>query len=218
MLPENKPTTFDKTPTKFFVWGASMTGKTYFARHFPNPILLNTDGNYVKVDTPSVYIKDFEHFCKVIDELEKGDHAFETIIIDLIDDIELMVTKYICAKNSTPKVKIEALADLGYGKGFSMHNSIWKNLMMKLSTLPYNVIFISHLTEYVEDKNTIKVPSLPAKQLNSCLGRCDLQIQCIKFGNTYQKVVTSQRDTYKKEDIKNEKLLKLLSSITGLLK
>ena len=59
LLPENKPKTFEKTPKIFFIWGGSMSGKTYLARQFPNPIILNTDGNAKKVSTPSVDIKDF---------------------------------------------------------------------------------------------------------------------------------------------------------------
>ncbi len=211
MLPENKPTPFNKTPTKFFVWGASMSGKTYLARQFPNPILLNTDGNATKVDTPSVNITSFTQFCQIIDELEKGNHTFETVIIDLVDDIELLMINHICETN-----KKESLADIPFGKGFSTATSIWKNMMMNLAKSKYNIVFISHLVETLENGNQISKPSLPAKALNVCLGRCDLQIQTIKMGNSYNKVVTSKRDNYKLEDIKNPKVLAALQGTMGL--
>lgn len=211
LLPENKPTSFDKTPTKFFVWGASMTGKTFFARQFPNPILLNTDGNAAKVDTPSVNITSFEQFIKILNEIEEGKHTFETVIIDLVDDIELMMINSICNK-----YKVESLSDVPFGKGFATANKCWKDLMMKLSKSKYNIIFISHIFEKLENDKTIQVPSLPAKSLNACLGRCDLQIQTLKMGNTYNKIITSKRDMYTPEDIKNTKMLEILKPIIGL--
>lgn len=211
LLPENKPTTFDKTPTKFFVWGASMTGKTYFARQFPNPILLNTDGNAAKVDTPSVDITSFEQFINILNEIEEGKHTFETVIIDLVDDIELLMINSICEK-----FKVDSLADIPYGVGYAKANKLWKDLMMHLSKSKYNIIFISHIIEKLENDKTIQVPSLPAKSLNACLGRCDLQIQTLKLGNTYNKVITSKRDTYVPTDIKNPRTLEILKPIIGL--
>ena len=43
ILPPNQPKIADKTPTKFFIWGPSMSGKTYLARQFPNTLILYTD-------------------------------------------------------------------------------------------------------------------------------------------------------------------------------
>ena len=60
------------------------------------------------------------------------------------------------------------------------------------------------------------MPSLPAKSLNACLGRCDLQIQTLKMGNTYNKIITSKRDTYVPTDIKNPITLEILKPIIGL--
>ncbi|WP_064590315.1 AAA family ATPase [Streptobacillus moniliformis] len=210
-LPKNKPKEFNKTPRIFFIWGESMSGKTYLARQFPNPILLNTDGNSDKVDTPSVEIKNFIQFTEIIDIIGKGNHSFETILIDLIDDIDTMLINYICNKNN-----VESLADIPYGKGFSMYNGMWKNLMMMLSKMKYNIIFISHIIEKIENNNSIFYPALPQKPLNICLGRCDLQIQTKKLGTTYMKIITNKRDRYVQEDIKNITIAKALEGTIGL--
>ena len=135
LLPANKPKEKDITPKVFFVWGQSMSGKTYLARQFPNPVIINTDGNAKKVDTPSVEICDFQTFVKVIEEIEEGKHEFKTIIIDLVDDIKTLMERYICET-----LGVEDLADAGYGKGFSKAKSTWQKLMLRLNKLPYNVI------------------------------------------------------------------------------
>ena len=222
ILPENKPTDFDKTPRMFLVWGGSMTGKTYFARQFPNPILLNTDGNARKVDTPSIDILNFKHFTEVITTLEKTEHSFETIIIDLVDDIEMMLINDIIEdENRESKKNYESLADFPFGKGYSLFKSKWKQLMMYLSKLRFNIIFISHIVTITEkdmrgNDTSHSLPSLSNNALNACLGRCDLQLQTLKIGNTYTKLVTSKRDNYKHEDIKNPIIYNALKDTQNL--
>ena len=212
ILPKNINKEIDLTPKIFLIWGESMSGKTYLARQFPNPLIINTDGNAKKVNTPSVEITKFTEFIEVIDALEKEQHDYKTIIIDLVDDIEIMLTNYICEQS-----KVEALADIGFGKGFAKFNQVWKNLMMKLSQMPYNIIFISHLMNSTdENDNPIQVPSLPQKQLNACQGRCDLVIQTRKLGIKYIATVTAKRDQYTEENIKDKQILNILKPVMGL--
>lgn len=212
ILPKNINKEIDLTPKIFLIWGESMSGKTYLARQFPNPLIINTDGNAKKVDTPSVEITKFTEFIEVIDALEKEQHDYKTVIIDLVDDIEIMLTNYICEQS-----KVEALADIGFGKGFAKFNQVWKNLMMKLSQMPYNIIFISHIINSTDDNdNPIQVPSLPQKQLNACQGRCDLVIQTRKLGTKYIATVTAKRDQYTEENIKDKQILHILKPVMGL--
>ena len=211
LLPANKPKDKDITPKVFFIWGQSMSGKTYLARQFPNPLIINTDGNAKKVDTPSVEVYDFETFVKVIEEIEEGKHEFKTIIIDLIDDIKTIMERYVCKT-----LGVEDLADAGYGKGFSKAKSSWQKLMLRLNKLPYNVIFISHIMEITEDKQTIERPSLEQKYYNMCMGRCDMSIKCRKVGQTYLQLCDSKRDNYAETDVKDKNVKEILKGVKGV--
>lgn len=211
LLPANKPKDKDITPKVFFIWGQSMSGKTYLARQFPNPVIINTDGNAKKVDTPSVEVYDFETFVKVIEEIEEGKHEFKTIIIDLIDDIKTIMERYICKT-----LGVEDLADAGYGRGFSKAKSSWQKLMLRLNKLPYNVIFISHIMEITEDKQTIERPSLEQKYYNMCMGRCDMSIKCRKVGQTYLQMCDSKRDNYVEADVKDKNVKEILKGVKGV--
>jgi len=76
-----------------------MHGKTYFADEFPNPLNLNTDGNAEMIETPSINISHqrdangkivksaSDLLSDIIIELETTNHTFETVVIDVIDDI-----------------------------------------------------------------------------------------------------------------------------------
>ena len=211
LLPKNELKSKDITPKTFFVWGQSMSGKTYLARQFTSPVILNTDGNAKKVDTPSVDITDFVNFVEVLNEIESGKHEFKTIIIDLVDDIKTMLETYVCTQ-----LGIDALADAGYGKGFSKAKSTWQRLMLRLNQLPYNVIFISHIVEITEDGVTIERPSLEQKYYNMCMGRSDMSIKCRKLGSNYIQICESKRDNYIESDVKDTNVLEILKNIKGV--
>jgi hypothetical protein len=214
LLPKNEPMEKDITPKVFFIWGQSMHGKTYLARQFPNPVILNTDGNGKKINTPHVDIFDFETFVNVLREIEEGKHSYETIVIDLVDDIKTFLEDYICKK-----FEVENLADAPFGKAFSEVKMTWKRLMIRLTQLPYTVVFISHVIQVTDeyDKNiTIEQPSLEQKYLNMTKGRTDVMIKCQKIGKTYLQICNEKRDIYKKADFKNEKILKALENVKQL--
>lgn len=211
ILPANEQKTADVTPKNILIWGESMSGKTYLAKEFESPLIINTDGNASKITTPSVFIKNFTEFKEVIEELEKGKHTFKTLIIDLVDDLETMVINHICSL-----AKVESLADIAFGKGFNTFNSIWKNLMMTLTQMNMNVIFISHMVEKMDGQTSYQAPALSQKCLNACMGRCDIVIKTQKIGNNYIRLCTSKREAYKEEDIKDKKVLEILKTIKNI--
>ena len=214
LLPENKPMEKNITPKVFFIWGQSMHGKTYLARQFPDPIIINTDGNGKKIDTPHVDVYDFETFVNVLREIEEGKHTFKTIVIDLVDDIKTFLEEYVCKKYG-----VENLADAGFGKGYGDVKATWKRLMIRLTQLPYYVVFISHVVQLTDeyDKNkTIEQPSLEQKYLNMTKGRTDVMIKCQKVGKNYLQLCNEKRDLYHRSDIKDEKLYNALSNVKSL--
>lgn len=206
MLPINEPKIVNVTPKNYFIWGENMSGKTYLATQFSNAILLNTDGNAVKVATPSVDIRTFSEFAQTIDELGKGGHTYESIIIDLVDDIKTLLTISICEK-----YKVRNLVDIPYGKATSEFKDTWLKLMTKLSQMPYQIIFISHILETQE----VEKPSLHQRELNVCMGRCDVSIRCRKLGDKFIQVCDRKRQFYTIDDIKDNKFL---SNVQNLIK
>ena len=102
LLPKNERRNIE-TIQKKVVWlyGSPFSGKTTFANKFPDPLMLNTDGNIRFVDAPYISIKDkievlgrmtkktlaWEVFKDVISELEKKENDFKTIVLDLLEDL-----------------------------------------------------------------------------------------------------------------------------------
>lgn len=214
ILPKNTAKEKDITPKVFFIWGQSMSGKTYLARQFPDPIILNTDGNAKKVTTPSVEVFDFVTFMQAIKELEEGKHTFKTIIVDLVDDIKTMLEMHVLEKYNA-----ENLADIPWGKGYNEVKGTWQRLMVRLSQMPYNIIYISHIATATDDRDNekvIEVPSLEQKYYNMTMGRSDMSIKCRKIGNNYSQLIVSKRDNYKPEDFNDEAVLDVIKDAIGL--
>ena len=187
ILPPNKPQVPKDTPRNFFIWGPTMGGKSFLASQFPNPIIFNTDGNAEANTVPSVQlrnIKDSKGKIKrsVIDQLDKlitalqtEKHTFETVVLDVIDDIVVMIEQYICDKED-----VETLGDIPYGKGYAAFTNIFQQLVIELKSLPMNVIYISRNATKMEGQTEIDIPSLKEKHQNTVNGNCDLSIQCKK--------------------------------------
>lgn len=223
ILPENKPQTPLDTPRNYFIWGPTMGGKSFLASQFPNPVIFNTDGNAEANTVPSVQlrnIKDTNGKIKrsVIDQLDKlitalqtEKHTYETVVLDVIDDIVVMIEQYICDKEG-----VETLGDIPYGKGYAAFTNIFQQLVIELKSLPMNVIYISRNATKLEGTTEIEIPSLKEKHQNIVNGNCDLSIQCKKVGKNYIRVAKARRKDYMRDQVDDKTILAILDTITGV--
>ncbi|WP_313907370.1 AAA family ATPase [Enterococcus faecalis] len=223
ILPENKPQTPKDTPRNYFIWGPTMGGKSFLASQFPNPVIFNTDGNAEANTVPSVQlrnIKDTNGKIKrsVIDQLDKlitalqtEKHTYETVVLDVIDDIVVMIEQYICEKEG-----VETLGDIPYGKGYAAFTNIFQQLVIELKSLPMNVIYISRNATKLEGTTEIEIPSLKEKHQNIVNGNCDLSIQCKKVGKNYIRVAKARRKDYMRDQVDDKTILAILDTVTGV--
>lgn len=226
ILPEDKPQHPTPQPHNFFIWGATMSGKSYFASFFPHPLSLNTDGNSEQGSAPSIQIRNvrgengalkqsvIDQLDEIITELQSTDNTFQTLIVDVIDDICVMIEQAICIDNN-----VQALNDIAFGKGYAMFNSVLQQFVMDLKALPMNVIYVSRELQDVDEQTGAidYKPSLKTKYYNIVNGNCDLVIHTQKFGkDNYTRTITDRRTKYKKENITDARVKKLLESCNGM--
>lgn len=223
LLPKNQPKKTVDTPRNFFIWGQTMHGKSYLASQFPNPVIFNTDGNADQIETPSVNLKNerdpktgqisfsvVDQLNELIKELETTDHGFETVVIDVIDDVVTLIEQAICEEHG-----VQYIGDIPYGKGFGIFKSIFTALVVKLKALPMNVIYISRYATVTENNIEKPVPSLSVKHLNTVNGNCDMNILCQKIGKNYIRRAVDRRKAYQREWIQDERILAILDTVIG---
>ncbi len=222
-LPANKPKQTIEVPRNFFIWGPTMNGKSYLASEFPNPVILNTDGNANQIETPSVDMKNarnpktgvitksvVEQMLELIKELEQGKHTFETVVIDVVDDLFTLIEQAICEEHG-----VDYVGDVPYGKGWGLRKTFITSIVVRLKALPMNVIYVSRYATKLDNNVETPIPSLPDKDLNIVNGNCDLNIMCQKIGKNYLRRVVDRRKVYEREWVQDERLLSILDSMTG---
>lgn len=222
-------------PHNFFIWGETMSGKSYFSSYFPNPLVLNTDGNSEQGQAPSIQIRNIrdangklqQSAIKQLDDIitalqvenpkRPPKEQFQTIVIDVIDDICVMIEQAICINEG-----VQALSDIPWSKGYAMFNSALQQFVMDLKALPMNVIYISREISITDEKSNITTykQSLKDKYYNVINGNCDLVIRTSKVGAGqnihYMREVKAARTKYLPENITNKRVLDLLLSCQGM--
>lgn len=189
-LPSTERRDISKVTKKVMWWyGAPFTGKTTFANLFPNPLMLNTDGNIKFVDAPYVSIADkvtttgrltvvkkaWEILDETVTELEKGNNDFQTIIFDLLEDMYQA-----CRFYEYEKLGIEHESDNSF-KAWDIIRNAFLQMIKRIVHLPYdNIIFISHediskdITKKSGDKITSISPNLQDKAALKVAGMVDI--------------------------------------------
>ena len=141
---------------KMMLYGQPGVGKSVFALKFPKPFFITTDGNYEWLDEFGAKEEDhrqvnsWDDFLKLIKD-NKFEN-YETIVIDLIEDLFKWCENEFCKKN-----KLEHIGDLGYGKGYRITRDEFFIEMTKLIALDKNIIFLSHeSSQTVKDKRGVE--------------------------------------------------------------
>ena len=175
-----------------WIYGAPFSGKTTFANAFPDPLMLNTDGNVKAVsgiDAPVIPIKDevtvegrltkrklaYEVFLDAVAELEKKQNDFKTIVVDLLEDVYEGCRVFICDRQGWKHESDDSF------RAWDMVRSEFLNTLKRLVNLDYeNIILISHedrsrdLTRKGGDKISSIKPNLQDKVANKVAGMVDL--------------------------------------------
>lgn len=199
LLPENKRRDVNATKKKVvWLYGAPFSGKTFFANQFPDPLMLNTDGNIKFVDAPVIPIKDtvtvegritkrqlaWEVFSDYVTELEKKQNDFKTIVVDLLEDTYEACRVFICDRQGWKHESDDSF------RAWDMVTSEFLNTMKRLVNLDYeNIILISHedrsrdLTRKSGDKISSIRPNLREKIANKIAGMVDLVARIVADDN-----------------------------------
>ena len=175
---------------KIWIYGQPFSGKTTFLDKAPNPLNLNTDGNIGNVTMPYISIKDivtvegrvtkrqyaWEVFKEVIEELEKKQNDFKTIIVDLVED-----TREMCRVYKYNELGIEHESDSGYGKGWDIIKTEYLSTMRRFFNLDYeNLVIVSHedVSKDITKKNgqniTKIAPNIQESIANKLAGMVDV--------------------------------------------
>ena len=144
---------------KMVLYAEPGVGKSTFAAKTPKPFFICTDGNYSWLDLPEkdhVQVYSFAETTKIIDDMVNHPdnyNQYETIVIDLIEDLFKFCEFEYCQKN-----KLEHVGDKGYGVGYDIVANQFFIEICKLIGLDKHILFLTHgYTKVEKDRRGVEI-------------------------------------------------------------
>jgi len=170
------------------IYGPPKIGKSTWCSHAPNALFLATEEGLNHLECFQIRVLTWQGipvrqnekdgiyeggFLEICGELAKGEHDFETIVIDTVDNLHTM-----CAEVVRDKLHVEHESDAKYGKGYAMINDHLRAKLRKLSQLPFGLIMTSH-SKVIEEKSKVgtvhrTVPTLTDSTRKVVVGLADM--------------------------------------------
>ena len=168
---------------KMCLYGDPGTGKSVWACGSDKPFFITTDGNYEWLEEfgakPEDHIQ-VNNWDEAKKAFRMNFDKYETIVIDLLEDMFKWCERDYCTKN-----RFEHVSDVGYGKGYDITRNEFFLEMCRLIGMDKNIIFIMHGTTYtVKDRRgvekTMYGPSnrIPDKVIDMIEGRVRYFLRC----------------------------------------
>ena len=133
---------------------------------WPKPLLVAFEKGYnALVGVRPIDITSWNEFKQVCRQLKKPEakDVYETVVIDTVAIAYALCEKYILNREG-----VNAIGDIGYGKGWGMLKDEFESTFRELTQLGYAIVFIAHSktrqTEYTDEEgNAIEAlaPDLP---------------------------------------------------------
>lgn len=141
-----------RAPWRILIYGVGGVGKSTFMSEAPAPVFLDTQYGTDELNTnrfpkPQTFDDVRAAFATLINE----EHAFKTLVIDLVDDVERLIWDHVCKKANAPSI---TSGELGYNKGYEEAAVQMRLALRDLETLRrkgMNIGFVGHsaITKFV---------------------------------------------------------------------
>ena len=134
-------------PPRIMLTGVEGIGKSTWAASAPHPIFIQTEDGLDQIDCHKFPLaKSFGDVMGALSDLYSEKHAYQTVVIDSLDRLELLVWDEVCRQHGAKSIE---KADGGYGRGYVHALTHWREVVEGLEALRNDrgmaVILIAHV-------------------------------------------------------------------------
>ena len=157
------------------VYGRAGIGKSTLCAQFPNALFLATEPGLNHLEVFKTNITSWKSFMVACAEIAKGEHKFKTIVIDTIDRLIPLCQNYIEEEN-----EVDYIGNLPMGKGWFLVTQELSRTLVKLASLPYGLVLVSHSKQEEIETKTAKFNrftiDIGGKNQNAILNLMDIAL------------------------------------------
>jgi AAA domain len=124
------------------IYSADGTGKTTFSAGSPDPLFLDANKGSLTLNVRRVLIESWDEATEWLSAIESGQVKCETVVIDSISDLEMMLHTQLFVGTTIDEYKG------GYKRGDTYALTYWRNLLMQLERIwlkGKNVVLVGHM-------------------------------------------------------------------------
>lgn len=151
-------------------------------------------------------------------ENQKQDEPFETLIIDVVDDLAQLTEEYtLDYVNEMTGRDEQYLGDFEHGVAWGRFNNFFLTLVTKIhgfEDIKY-IVWISRSNNTGTERNPEWSPALRNSLLNKINGEGDFMIECSKIGKNYTRKVKKKRNQIDADKVKDVRIRKILDTVDG---
>lgn len=116
---------------RIVLYGMEGIGKSTFATNFPNPIFVQTEDGLSQLDVARFPLaKTTDAVVAQLTALVREKNDYQTVVVDSLDWLERLIWDDVCESN-----KVDSIEKIGYGKGYVMALTRWRQILDLLTTL-----------------------------------------------------------------------------------
>lgn len=150
----------DASSATTLIYGHPKIGKSTFCSKAPSSLFLATEPGLNHLEVFQLSVTSWEEMLEALGAVSRGGHDFKTIIIDTVDNAYRYCEEFICRK-----LGIQHPSDAPYGKGSGSVNAEFTRVLVKLASMPYGLMLVSHARDRETQTRTGPVirtgPTLP---------------------------------------------------------